>query len=176
MVKFLTAIANAIDTLNEYVGRSVAWLTLLLVLLVCYDVANRSIFNSTKTWIMELEWHLFSLIFILGAGYALKHNKHVRVDLFFAKFSRRDQAWTNLIGAVVFLIPWCCFLIYYCFEYAHTSYLIGEGSPNPGGLPAWYPIKFALVLGIGLLLLQAISECAKSVLILLDNPSAHSLD
>ena len=104
MVKFLTAIANAIDTLNEYVGRSVAWLTLLLVLLVCYDVANRSIFNSTKTWIMELEWHLFSLIFILGAGYALKHNKHVRVDLFFAKFSRRDQAWTNLIGAVVFLI------------------------------------------------------------------------
>ena len=91
-----------IGSINEAVGRSVAWLTTLLVVIICVDVALRYIFSNTKAWILELEWHLFALIFLLGAGYAFKHDRHVRVDLFYANFSKRDKAWINLIGGIIF--------------------------------------------------------------------------
>ncbi|MFK7935186.1 MAG: TRAP transporter small permease subunit [Saprospiraceae bacterium] len=166
MNQFLYKIATIIHGLNEWVGRSVAWLTAVLVVIMCTDVTLRYLFNNTKAWIIELEWHLFALIFLLGAGYALKHDRHVRVDLFYDRFSKREQAWINLIGAIVFLIPWCTVLIYFTFQYAHTSYLIGEGSPDPGGLPARYLIKFSVTIGLTLLLLQAIASAIDSYFVL----------
>lgn len=166
MNQFLHKTATTIHALNEWVGRSVAWLTAALVLIMCTDVTLRYLLNNTKAWIIELEWHLFALIFLLGAGYAFKHDRHVRVDLFYDRFSKRDQAWINLIGAVIFLIPWCAILIYFTFQYAHTSYLTGEGSPDPGGLPARYLIKFSVTVGLVLLLLQAIASAIDSYFVL----------
>ncbi len=151
---------------NEWIGRSVAWLSTLLVLLVCFDVARRSMFNTTAAWIMELEWHLFALLFLLGAGYALKHDRHVRVDLFYTQFSEKDKALVDLLGTVLLLVPWCIVIIYTSFYYALDSYQIGEGSPDPGGLPARYFIKFAITAGMSLLLLQAMATVANSILIL----------
>lgn len=115
---------------------------------------------------MELEWHFFALIFLFASGYTLKTNKHVRVDLFYEKFSVKQRAWINLIGSLLFLIPWCVVIIYFSCSYAYSSWLINETSPDPGGLPARYIIKFCIPLGISLLLLQGISETLKSIRLL----------
>ncbi len=163
MQGLLLTIGNLIDRLNEWVGRLTAWLTALLVVLVCYDVFTRYLLNETRAWVMELEWHLFALVFLFGAAYALKHDKHVRVDLFYARFSERDKAWVNLLGGGLFLVPWCLLIIYWSFDYAQLSFSVREGSPDPGGLPARYLIKSAVPIGMFLLLLQAISMIIKSV-------------
>jgi len=173
MIQLLSKIENGIGAINEILGRVASWLTFVLVLLVCFDVTIRYFFNDTHAWIMELEWHLFALIFLLGAGYTLKHDHHVRVDLFYTKFSQRDQAWVNLGGSVLFLIPWCWIIIVYSFQYAYTSFQVGEGSPDPGGLPARYLIKFAITFGIGLLFLQAIAIICKSVITILETYDAN---
>ena len=154
---------NFVDWLNERVGTFAACFTTVLVLVICMDVVSRYLFQETAVWIVELEWHLFALIFLLSGGYALKHDKHVRVDLFYAKFSKRDKALLNLFGSVVFLIPWCLVLMYYAFQFAYLSFLDGEGSPNPGGLPARYFIKSMIALGLFLLLLQAMAIAARSI-------------
>ena len=168
MIQFLSKIENGIGALNEVLGRMASWLTFVLVLLVCIDVTVRYLFDNTQAWIMELEWHLFALIFLMGAGYTLKHDHHVRVDLFYTKFSKRDKALVNLSGAVLFLIPWCLVIIIYSFQYANTSFQIGEGSPDPGGLPARYIIKFAITFGIGFLLLQAIASVCSSIIAIIE--------
>ncbi len=166
MDDILKSISKIINLINEQIGKAASWLTTLLVILVCFDVTVRYIFNDTAAWIMELEWHLFALIFLLGAGYALKHNRHVRVDLFYSNFSERDKALTNLIGSIIFLIPWCILIIMFSFNYGLESWNLQEGSPDPGGLPARYLIKFSVTIGMLLLMLQGISVLIDSYLIL----------
>jgi len=167
MVKFLSATAKFIHKINERAGRTTAWLTVLLLLVVSFDVIARKLFNFTKTWIMDLEWHLFALIFLMAAGYALKHNRHVRVDLFYDNYSKKDKALTDFIGTLLFLVPWCALVIYYSFSYALESFRINEGAAEPGGLPARYVIKFCISVGIGLLLLQAFAVLIETGLVLL---------
>jgi len=111
---------------------------------------------------MELQWHLFALIFLLGAGFTLRNEKHVRVDLFYHDFQRKDKALVNLIGTIVFLIPMCLVLIYVGFYYAYESYSISEGSPDPGGLPFRFVIKSMISVGMFLLLLQGLSLLIQS--------------
>jgi len=166
MKRLLETIIHFADTINEAMGRLASWFTLALVLLVCFDVIRRGLIDDTEAWIMELEWHFFALIFLLGAGYALKHDRHVRVDLFYANFSERNKAWVNLIGTLVFLLPWCLIIGVMSFQYAAGSFAIGEGSPDPGGLPTRYIIKFAITVGVGLLGLQGLAVVARSVLTL----------
>ncbi|MEM9919437.1 MAG: TRAP transporter small permease subunit [Bacteroidota bacterium] len=167
MQKALESIVKIFGRLNEWVGRSIAWLTTALMLLVCFDVVTRYLLKDTATWIMELEWHLFALIFLIGAGYTLKHDRHVRVDLFYTRFSERDKAWVNLLGGLLFLVPWCLLIIYTSFGFALDAWQINEGSPDPGGLPARYIIKFSITIGMILLLLQALAQMAASALVLL---------
>lgn len=150
-----------IDQLNEKIGYFTSWLTAALVALVCLEVGI-GFFNTSWTWLTELEWHLFSLIFLLGAGYAFKHDKHVRVDLFYTHFSPKDKALVNLIGNLILLIPWCIVIIWAAVRYAYIAFKIGENSPDPGGLPARFVIKAMIGLGFFLLLLQGIAETAKA--------------
>ena len=96
--------------MNGYKG--VSWLTTVLVILVCFDVITRYLFSDTSAWIMELEWHIFALIFCWAPVMRFRHDRHVRVDLFYADFSPRDQALVNLLGAILFLLPWCILVIY----------------------------------------------------------------
>ncbi len=170
MRKVLLSFQQKIDALNEAIGKGVAWLTTLLVVLIMYDVVTRYLFNTTSVGIIELEWHLFSFIFLLGAAYALKHDRHVRVDVFYSNFSAKQQAWINLLGTLIFLIPFCIVIIITATKFAINSYEIQEGSPDPGGLPARYIIKSAIPIGFILLLLQAISLTIKSVLTLTAPP------
>ncbi|MDX1666225.1 MAG: TRAP transporter small permease subunit [Saprospiraceae bacterium] len=176
MLKILDRISGRIDAINEWVGRTVSWLNTALVLLVCFDVITRYFFSETQAWIMELEWHFFALIFLLGAGYALKHDRHVRVDLFYANFSPRDKALVNFVGGLLFLIPWCGLLIYFSLSYANVSFAIGETSPDPGGLPARYVIKYAIALGMLLLFLQALAEVINAYLVLRGYKSGNEFE
>lgn len=161
MADFFLKLSKEIDRINEWVGRTSSWISGILVILVCIDVLSRYLFSETAAWVMELEWHLFSLLFLFGAGFALKHDRHVRVDLFYDKFSPKDKALVNLIGGLVFLLPWCLLIGITSFGYAYESFLNRETSPDPGGLPARYVIKFAVTLGLVLLLLQGISQMIK---------------
>ena len=102
---FLTSIAQSFEALSELSGRAVSWLTSILVVLIGYDVAMRYAFNRTSIAIFEWEWHLYSLIFLLGAAFALKHDRHVRVDVFYSQWSPKGQAWVNLLGTLFFLLP-----------------------------------------------------------------------
>ena len=172
MRKILQRLSHAIDALNETVGRLVSWLTTALVLLIVFDVAARYLFNTSSAGVIELEWHLFSFIFLLGAAYALKHDRHVRVDVFYQSFSKKQQAWVNLVGTVLFLIPLSYVIIQTSGKFAFNAWVMQEGSADPGGLPARYIVKAAIPVGFSLLLLQAISLLCQSILTLTD-PPAH---
>lgn len=150
-------LVNLIDLLNEWMGKAASWLLVPLVLIVCFDVVARKLFNFSRIWIMDVEWHLFSLIFLLAAGYTLKKNQHVRVDLFYDKFKSKEKALVDLIGSVLLLLPWCIVVVVYSFDYALQSFAINEGASEPGGLPARYLIKFVVPISISMLLLQGLS-------------------
>jgi len=159
-------ISIILEQLSIWVGERVKWLTTALVLLIFVDVVLRYLFAQTSAWVIELEWHLFALIFILGAAYTLQVDQHVRVDVFYTHFSPRKKAWVNLIGTLLFLIPWCLVIIYSSYNYAENSFAVKEISADPGGLPARYLIKFSVTVGFGLLLLQALALCLKSIAII----------
>lgn len=152
------------DALNEKVGFGVSWLTSLLVLVVCYDVFTRYLLKNSIVAVQELEWHLFAVIFLVGAAYTLKHNRHVRVDVLYTRFSERTRAWIDFAGSLIFLIPLCILVIWTSRTFVATSYMIGETSPDPGGLPARFVLKSAIPIGFLLLLLQGVALALGSLL------------
>ncbi|NEP01957.1 MAG: TRAP transporter small permease subunit [Symploca sp. SIO2E9] len=165
----LLRISRIIDTLNEWVGRLTYWLVLLMVLIGVWNVAGRYLGRSlgqklTSNALLESQWYLFDLVFLLGSAYALKHNEHVRVDIFQRNLSPKWRAMANLIGTVFFLIPFCLMVIYFSWETIVNSWSILETSPDPDGLPR-YPIKSIIIVSFGLLIVQGISEAIKNLAI-----------
>ncbi|WP_422360372.1 TRAP transporter small permease subunit [Reichenbachiella sp.] len=158
-----------INQFTEKTGRLVSWLSLLLVILIGLDVVLRYAFSWSSSANQELEWHLFATLFLLGSAYALKHNKHVRVDVFYSRFSENKKAWVNLIGTLIFLIPFCLVVIQTSIPFALDAWKIAESSPEPGGLPHRFVIKSTIPLGATLLLVQAISEGLNSLSHLLNS-------
>ncbi len=144
-----------------------------MVLLVSYDVTMRYVFNQGSVALQELEWHLFALLFLIGAAYTLKHDDHVRLDLFYQSRFSSDctRAWINLIGGLVFLIPFCLLIINSSWFFVLQSWSFNEGSPDPGGLPYRWLLKAAIPFGFLLLLIQAIAECLKNLVFILEQKS-----
>ncbi|NOY61959.1 MAG: TRAP transporter small permease subunit [Gammaproteobacteria bacterium] len=165
LFNFLQRVAHAIDRLSEWSGRTAAWLVLATVLLICYDVAMRYLFQSGSVALQELEWHLFSLIFLLGAAYTLKHNEHVRVDLFYQSryMNERRRIWVNLFGGLFFLLPFCLLIIVASWPFVYNAYQFGESSPDPGGLPYRFLLKAAIPLGFALLALQGVANIIRNI-------------
>lgn len=154
---FLRAYISFANRLNERIGVAVSWLTTTLVAVVCYDVFTRYLLKSSLVAVQELEWHLFALIFLIGAAYTLKHGKHVRVDVFYNRFSANKRAWVDFVGSLLFLIPFCLVAIWCSHAFVINAYVIGEGSPDPGGLPARFILKAAIPVGFFLLTLQGLA-------------------
>ena len=161
----LDALASGLDAFTEMTGRLVSWLILVLVLLVSYDVGMRYLLQSGSIALQELEWQLFSLIFLLGAAYTLKHDDHVRLDLFYQSRYMNDtrRAWVNMLGAVFLLLPFCLLIIISSMPFVHTAWAYAEGSPDPGGLPYRWIIKAAIPAGFALLALQGLSSFFKNL-------------
>lgn len=144
-------------------GMVSAWLNPLLVFLICADVMIRYFFQHTFNWLLELEWHMFGMIFLLGSAYTLQADKHVRVDVFYNNYSVRKKLVSDTILTIILLIPWCLVGIRTCLSYASNSFYIMEGSPNPGGLPYWFVIKYLIVFCFVLLLAQAVLIVVKNI-------------
>ncbi|WP_420576341.1 TRAP transporter small permease subunit [Ekhidna sp.] len=152
-----------IDNLNKTIGKAISWLTLLLVLIIVVDVILRYTFSITSAASFELEWHLFAAIFLLGAAYTLKEDKHVRVDVFYHRFSPKSKAWVNLIGTLLLLMPFCAVAFWESLSFVQSSFSMNETSPQPGGLPARWIIKSTIPVGFLLLALQGISLIIQSI-------------
>lgn len=164
---FLKRFAAAVDGLNERIGAAIRWLALFMVLLGAFNAIARYLTKYTGVSLAsnaytELQWYAFSLIFLLGAAYGLRHDVHVRVDVLFARLSKKAQAWIDLAGTVLFLIPFCVLMLWVSWPAVRNSWSIREGSPDPGGLPR-YPIKAVILVCFVLLLLQGLSHIIKQV-------------
>jgi TRAP-type mannitol/chloroaromatic compound transport system permease small subunit len=155
-----------IDSMNEWIGRAVSWTTLGLVIVIFSDVVMRYVLNISYVFIQELEWHIFSFIFLVGAGYTLLHDGHVRVDIIYQIISPKAQAWVDFIGVLFFLIPGCYIVIKTSGGFCLHSWEVFEGSPDPGGIPYRFIIKSFIPIGFSLMLLQGISLGLKSLLVI----------
>ena len=167
-MELLKSICHWIDFINIWVGRFVAWITALVVAVVFVDVVMRYVFKISFVFTQELEWHLFAFIFLIGAGYTLFKDGHVRVDIFYQRMSPKAQAWINLIGVILFLIPGCLMIIITSLQFVHSSFIVMEGSPDPGGIPFRWLLKACIPAGFILVLLQGISLGMKSLATILN--------
>lgn len=169
-MKLLLRYVAWVDRLNDRVGQFLCWLVLATVLIGAYNSLARYAgkflkVHLTSNALVELQWYMFSAVFLLGAGYLLRHNAHVRVDVFYERLSVRGRARLNFIGAIVLLIPFSLFLFWVCWPAVLNSWKVYEMSPDPGGLPR-YPIKALLPAGFLLLFLQGIAEAIRNWAIL----------
>lgn len=169
MLAYLHRLASLIQDASEWAGRLASWLLLLMVLIIAYDVAMRYLFQNGSVAVQELEWHLFALIFLLAGAYTLKHDEHVRVDVFYHSrwMNDRHRAWVDLLGGLFLLLPFCLLLISGSIPFVSNSYTMMEGSPDPGGLPYRFLLKAAIPLGFLLLLLQGLAMIMSRVCFLL---------
>jgi len=167
------ALSRGIDRLNEFIGKSVSWLILLAILVSAANAVIRKIFDiSSNAW-LELQWYLFGAAFMLAAAYTLKQNEHIRIDIVYGMFPRRVQHWIDLLGHILFLMPFVTLMVIYFVPYVSLSIRSGEMSNNSGGLIVW-PAKAILLVGFFLLALQGISEIIKKIAIMrgvMDDPN-----
>ena len=159
------AFTRAVDRITDVVGRGVAWLAVIMTLIGAYNAIVRYLgrffgWNLSSNLYLELQWYLFSVIFLLGAAYALKEDSHVRVDILFQKMDRRAQARTNVLGSIFLLLPFSLFTLWVSWPSVRNSFAVREASPDPGGL-ARYPLKALILVCFALLLLQGLSELIK---------------
>lgn len=156
------------EAVNDYIGRIVAWLTLATVLICATVVFIRYVLQSGFIWMQELYVWTHAAAFMLGAGYTLMANKHVRVDIIYARARPKTQAWLDLISTFVFLFPWVILLAYFAWPYVVQSWELWETSSQVGGMPGLYVMKTIILTFAGLMFLQGLAICARSILILND--------
>ncbi|MBM3392394.1 MAG: TRAP transporter small permease subunit [Betaproteobacteria bacterium] len=152
--------SRLIDIVNERVGRAVIWLVLAAVLISAGNAIVRKAFNMSSNAMLEIQWYLFSAVFLLGAGYVFLKNAHVRIDFISSHLSPRARNWIDIVGIVVFLGPLCFILIKLSWPLFVNAWTSGEMSQNAGGLIRW-PVYFLIPAGMALLLAQAASELIK---------------
>ena len=163
----LLRVSAWIDRVSSWVGKAAAWLALAMVLIGAFNAVARyggrwiGVDLASNAFI-ELQWYLFSLLFLLGAAWTLRDDDHVRVDVLYGRLSAKKKAWIDLLGVLFFLLPFCAFAILTSLPALESSWAVRELSPDPGGLPR-YPLKTVLPLAFGLLALQGISQGIKAL-------------
>lgn len=159
-MKALLQLSRLIDALNERVGRIVLWLVLASVLISAGNAVIRKVFGiSSNAW-LEIQWYLYAAVFMLVAGYTLKYNEHVRIDVIVSRFSARTRNWIDVFGILVFLMPWVLLMVWLGWPYFLQAWRSGEVSSNFGGLIRW-PVYILIPVGYALLGLQGLSELIK---------------
>ncbi|HLS87964.1 MAG TPA: TRAP transporter small permease subunit [Burkholderiales bacterium] len=161
-MKALLGLSRAIDALNERVGRLVFWLILVMVLVSSGNAVSRYALSMASNAWLELQWYLFSAVFLLCAGYTLLHNEHIRIDIINSLWSRRVQIWIDIFGTVFFLMPMSLYIMWSSWEPFMNAWTSGEVSGSAGGLIRW-PARLLIPIGFFLLSLQGISELIKRV-------------
>jgi len=165
-VKLLLRLSAYIDALSERVGHLSYWLILVAVLVSTGNAVVRYAFNMSSNAWLEIQWYLFSAVFLFCAGYALLHNQHVRIDVISGHLSRRARAWIDLLGALFFLLPMAVAIMWMSWPVFVQAWELNEVSSSAGGLTVW-PARLMVPVGFFLLILQGISELIKRVAFLL---------
>jgi TRAP-type mannitol/chloroaromatic compound transport system permease small subunit len=158
----LLKLSGLIDRVNEWLGRIIMWLVLAAVLISAGNAIMRKAFSIGSNAFLEIQWYIFAAVFMLGVGYVMLKNAHVRIDFISSKLSRRTNAWIDAIGIVVFTIPLSIIMIDLGWPLFYRAWELGEVSHNAGGLIRW-PVLLLVPLGFAILLAQAISELIKRV-------------
>jgi TRAP-type mannitol/chloroaromatic compound transport system permease small subunit len=156
----LLKFSNGIDWLNAQIGKWVIWLILASTVIAGVNAVVRKVFNVSSNAYLEVQWYLFAAAFLLAAGYTLLHGEHVKIDVIYTRFSKRNQIWIDVFGFVFFLIPVCIAILYYGTPFFLQGYRSGEMSSNAGGLIRW-PVYILIPIGFSLLLAQGLSELIK---------------
>lgn len=174
----LKRIAEAIDVFNDWIGRTLSWLTLGMVLVIFVVVLMRYVFGLGSTILQESVVYMHAIVFMACAGFALVHNGHVRCDIFYGAASPRAKAVTDIIGTFLFLIPTCVLVVWVSWPYVAASWAVLEGSPEGRmGIPAVFLLKSLILVFAGLLALQSVSMVLQSALFLAGRaPSRGRLD
>lgn len=162
----LSKLVDYIESLTITVGRLASWVYPLLVFVVCINVIMRYGFSIGMIEMEEVQWHLYSIGFLLAIAWTYAEDEHVRVDLIHHNLNKRAKAYIEFFGCLFLLLPFSAFLTYYSYDFVLYSWQLKEGSDNPSGLPARYIIKGCITLGVGLMTLQSIATLTRSFLIL----------
>ncbi len=165
-MKMLLKLSGLIDALNERVGRLSYWLILVMVLVSAGNASVRYIFDRSSNAWLEIQWYLFSAVFLLGAGYTLLHNQHVRIDVVTSRLSKRTRAWIDVLGTLFFLLPMAIAIMWMSWPVFVQSWDLNELSSSAGGLIVW-PARLLVPVGFFLLILQGLSELIKRIAFLL---------
>jgi len=172
-MRVLIGISSIIDAVNEFIGKWISWLILASILVSAGNATIRKIFDTSSNAWLELQWYLFGAAFLAAAAYTLKLNEHIRIDIVYGLFSRRIQHWIDLLGHILFLMPFALLMVFYLIPYVSRSYVSGELSTNAGGLIIW-PAKLMLLIGFALLAIQGVSEIIKKIAVMtgaMEDPS-----
>ncbi len=156
----LLKLSNLIDALTERVGKAIIWLVLVVTLIAAGNAVMRYTLNYSSNAFLEIQWYLFSAIFLFGAGYTLMRNEHVRIDLIAGRLSRRGQAWIDIFGIIFFLLPMAVAVMYLSWPIFLLALNNNEQSSNAGGLTVW-PVRLLVPIGFFLLVIQGVSELIK---------------
>lgn len=165
-MQFLLAFSRLIDWVNGWVGRGVYWLILVSVLVSSGNALVRYAFSRSSNGWLEIQWYLFSAVFLLGSAYTLLHNEHVRIDIIYGRLTPRARAWIDLLGGIFFLLPMTLIILWFAWPVFLESWRLNEWSTDAGGLIRW-PVKLLIPVGFALLSLQGISEIIKRIAFLL---------
>ena len=161
----LMKLSRGIDEVSAWLGRSVAWLILVAVIVSAANAIVRKAFDvSSNAW-LELQWYLFGAVFMLAASWTLLKNEHVRIDVVSQRLSQRTRLWVDLVCHVLFLVPFVVLMSWLSWPFFWRSWVTGEQSMNAGGLILW-PAKLLILAGFILLIFQAFSEIVKTIAIL----------
>jgi TRAP-type mannitol/chloroaromatic compound transport system permease small subunit len=158
----LLRIADAIDALNRWIGRAAVWLILAAVLISAATATLRYVLDWGSNSLIEIQWAMFGMVFLLGAAWTLQEHGHVRIDILSARLSPRARLWIDIAGGLLFLLPMCLLVVYDAWGYFLISFHQAEASPNPGGLP-WWPMKLLIPVAFALLAAQGVAEIVKAV-------------
>jgi TRAP-type mannitol/chloroaromatic compound transport system permease small subunit len=158
----LLALSRAIDRLNDFIGETISWALLAAVLICSGNALIRYSLNMSSNAWLEIQWYLFSAVFLLASAYTLRRNEHVRIDVIADRFSKRTQVWIDIFGFLFFMLPMTLVILYFAIPFAQLSFTSKEMSGNSGGLILW-PAKILIPIGFFLLTLQGISELIKRI-------------
>jgi TRAP-type mannitol/chloroaromatic compound transport system permease small subunit len=165
-VSSLSALARTIDRFSRIVGQTTAWLALIMVLVQFLVVVLRYVFGLGFIWMQESIMYMHGLLFMVGAGYTLLMDGHVRVDVFYREASPRGKAVVDLLGSLFFLIPFCVLILWVSYGYVANSWRVLEGSKETSGIQGIYLLKTTILVFGGLVILQGVSVVARSILTL----------
>lgn len=158
----LRNIARKIDACQDAFGRAISWLVLLMVCVVFADVIMRYAVNRSWVFMQEFEWYLFGMSYLLAAGYTMLYDEHVRVDIFYSRFSPRKKAWSDFVLLFVFFFPSCLMIIYTTWPFFRDALGVLEGSSDPGGIPARWALKGVIIVAFVILMIQGFSQAIKN--------------